>query len=190
MKAGHFRSCFFASVMAITCGFVAIGIASSGLQAEPLPQDKCATLVTERDLLEGGGTAANLEKGADWGRANLTAEQLNYVRRLLAVREALLFRCRSFDVVRAPPPPSVAPESAPLPGRKPDLPKPKKSARGESVPARPQEKRAEQPRPRDDAYRPPGSAGPGLRGTVPEPPIRKTEVPVMPARKPKPPAEP
>lgn len=76
--------------------------------AEPLPPDTCEALIQERALLEGGGAGENIERGVAWGKSNLTPEQLEYIKRLIAVREAVTFRCRSYDVVREPSPPSPA----------------------------------------------------------------------------------
>ncbi len=100
-----------------------IGLGVSGPQAEPLPQERCKALAAELSLLEGGGAGENILKGPEWAKANLTPEQITYVRRLINVRENLLFRCRSFDVVRDSPPPLIAPAAAPVPGRRPEQPK-------------------------------------------------------------------
>ncbi len=76
--------------------------------AEPLPPDTCEALIQERALLEGGGAGENIERGVAWGKSNLTPEQFEYIKRLIVVREAVMFRCRSYDVVREPSPPSPA----------------------------------------------------------------------------------
>lgn len=87
--------------------------------AEPLPKDQCESLAAERALLEGGGAGENIVRGPEWGKTNLTSEQIAYIRRLIAVREDLLFRCRTYEPVLEAPPPSSAPADAPVPGRKP-----------------------------------------------------------------------
>lgn len=90
--------------------------------AEPLPSEACEALDRERDLLEGGGAGANIARGAEWGKGNLTPEQVSYVRRLIEVREQIEFRCRTFAVVREPAPPApppTAPDAVPSPDRRP-----------------------------------------------------------------------
>lgn len=91
-------------------------------KAEPLPQETCEALDRERDLLEGGGAGANIARGAEWGKSNLTPEQVQYVLRLIEVREQIGFRCRTFAVVREPgppAPPATAPDTVPAPDRRP-----------------------------------------------------------------------
>lgn len=97
-------------------------LACKPVLAEPLPKDECTRLQEEETLLEGGGAAANLERGPDWGKVNLTSEQLKYVARLIEVREMLAFRCRTIIVKAEPsraPPLPMAPDAAPTPDRNP-----------------------------------------------------------------------
>lgn len=106
------------AAIAATGFFAALG--AGGAIAETLAPETCTTLVSEQSLLEAGGAAENLARGPAWAKEHLTQEQIAYVKRLISVREDIAFRCRSFTVVRDPPPPSVAPETAPSPGRKPE----------------------------------------------------------------------
>ena len=167
-------------------GAVAVALALCGgmpAAAEPLEQERCAALAAELALLEGGGAGESILRGPEWAKNNLTPEQINYVRRLITVREDLLFRCRNFEVVRDPPPPSVAPADAPVPSRKPALPAAAKSD-GMPLPARPE--RAAGPG-ADNTARKPADAGqavkPALRGTLPVPAKNASQTAPLPQRK-------
>jgi hypothetical protein len=72
----------------------ALLLQSSGVGATPLDVEACSKLETEQEQLEQAGARGNLEKGADWGKANLDAGKLAQVRRLLEIDEQLIFRCR------------------------------------------------------------------------------------------------
>lgn len=95
---------------------------SPSVHSEPLSPAECEALAAERSLLEGGGAGENIQRGPQWAKDNLTPEQITYIRRLIEVREGLLFRCPRPEIVEAaaPPPPQFAPEDAPVPGRKPE----------------------------------------------------------------------
>ena len=168
----------------------AIGLATvPAVSAEPLPQERCEALAAELSLLEGGGAGENILKGPEWAKANLKPEQITYVRRLITVRELLLFRCRSYDVVRDPPPPSIAPAAAPVPSRKPPMAvaKPSPGADGVPPPVRPERQQAKadgtgEPAAADKSK---ADAKPKLRGTLPAGKKAGNDVP-PPARKAKP----
>lgn len=138
---------------------VVITAVSSPVHAEQLPEERCQALRDELPILEGGGAGENFRKGSEWGKANLSPEQLRYVQRLLTVRENLLFRCRTFDVVRNSRPRSYAPGAAPLPEKRQPPPPGAVVARAGDVPV--------PVRPSRGADL--GVAGDGvdLRGTVP-----------------------
>lgn len=84
-----------------------VALAPVAAEAEPLPPETCEALIEERALLEGGGAGENIARGVEWGKSKLTPEQLDYIKRLIAVREAVTFRCRSYNVVREPSPPGA-----------------------------------------------------------------------------------
>lgn len=170
----------------------AIGLAAvPAVSAEPLPQERCEALAAELSLLEGGGAGENILKGPEWAKANLKPEQITYVRRLITVRELLLFRCRSYEVVRDPPPPSIAPAAAPVPGRKPQPPKavakPSPGADGVPPPVRPERQQAKADGTGESAAadKSKADAKPKLRGTLPAGKKAGNDVP-PPARKAKP----
>ncbi|HEY7643736.1 MAG TPA: hypothetical protein VH858_01740 [Hyphomicrobiales bacterium] len=61
--------------------------------ATPLDEESCKKLQTERQGLAVLGVDKNLEKGADWAKANLKAADINLVKRYLELYEQLKFRC-------------------------------------------------------------------------------------------------
>jgi hypothetical protein len=65
----------------------------AGALAEPLPKDECEKLKSEQADLTTAGVKDQLGRGAAWGKANLSADQLKRVERYIAVEELLAFRC-------------------------------------------------------------------------------------------------
>lgn len=61
--------------------------------AEPLAKEECDSLRAEQAELTAGGVRDQLNKGADWGKTNLSMEQMKRVSRYIAVEEQLSFRC-------------------------------------------------------------------------------------------------
>jgi hypothetical protein len=118
---------------ATNLGLLAVAAISGGVlaavpaAAEPLPPETCEVLKGELALLEGGGAGFNVQRGVEWGKANLSPEQIRYVARLIALREQIIFRCRPAMIEMptpplpppAPPAPSATePEKMPLPERR------------------------------------------------------------------------
>jgi hypothetical protein len=66
---------------------------AAGALAEPLPKDECEKLKSEQVELTTAGVKDQLGRGAAWGKANLSADQLKRVERYIAVEELLAFRC-------------------------------------------------------------------------------------------------
>lgn len=187
-----------ASSAALWGGAIAPCMAPFAL-AETLPKERCAELAAEHSLLEGGGAGANIQRGPDWAKANLTPEQIGYVRRLIEVREDLLFRCRNFELEQDaadPSAPSLAPAMAPLPVRRPAVPEGR--AQVVPVPDRPSQVNAkDEKRPaggvmagaaRDGmhAMSADGAPKPQLRGTLPVAPAAVPDMIPTPQRKAKP----
>lgn len=161
------------SVIALCVGATAPGLVHLA-SAEPLPKERCQELAAERTLLEGGGAGDNVQRGPEWAKANLTPEQISYVRRLIEVREDLLFRCRTFELADDDSPPSSAPAMAPLPVRKPAAPHAVKADAGVPPPVRPERVEwkakavpANQAGTVKDGASAVGGAKPKLRGTLP-----------------------
>lgn len=61
--------------------------------AAPLDDQTCEQLKREIVQLEGIGARDNLGKGAAWGKANLRGAQLEQVKKLIEMDEAVAFRC-------------------------------------------------------------------------------------------------
>jgi hypothetical protein len=61
--------------------------------AEPLPKEECDKLKVEHGDLVTIGVREQLNRGAEWGKANLTPDQLQRVARFIALDEQLSFRC-------------------------------------------------------------------------------------------------
>ncbi len=82
--------------------------------AAPLDQETCDQLKREVVLLEGLGARDNLGKGAAWGKTNLRSPQLEQVKKLIEMDEAIAFRCP----IPKPEPP-VAPVVTKVKGKAP-----------------------------------------------------------------------
>jgi hypothetical protein len=65
----------------------------AGLAAEPLDKDACGKLVTEKQGLVVLGVEKEFAKGPDWAKANLPQDELDKLKRYLAIEEQLKFRC-------------------------------------------------------------------------------------------------
>jgi hypothetical protein len=166
--------------------------------AASLDKETCDKLKGELTLLEGAGARANMAKGPDWAKANLAAEKLGEIKRLIEVDELLLFRCQGRQLVilpaeveldpaaaepkedgtdaakdgKAPP---AADKKAP-PAKKAAAPPAKATAGGEAKGVVDAPKKVEaapakaaKAKPKvDDAYRPPGAA-PGVDPSAKQP---------------------
>jgi len=69
------------------------------VRAAPLDKDECAKLKTEQSQLEHEGVRGSMARGPEWAKANLAADKLAQVRRLIDVDEQLLFRCQGRPLV-------------------------------------------------------------------------------------------
>jgi hypothetical protein len=61
--------------------------------AERLDKEACEALKAEQARLVEGGAKADMERGPEWGKANLAPDRLKRIERLLEVEEGLAFRC-------------------------------------------------------------------------------------------------
>lgn len=61
--------------------------------ASPLDAQACGPLKEEQVRLEAAGARARMERGPEWARANLPAEGLKEIARLIEVDEQIAFRC-------------------------------------------------------------------------------------------------
>jgi hypothetical protein len=71
----------------------AILIADPAVRAAPLDEQACAQLKDEQAQLVKAGTKADLDRGAEWARTNLTTDRLRLIERYITVEEQILFRC-------------------------------------------------------------------------------------------------
>jgi hypothetical protein len=81
----------------------AVALPLAPAAAEPLDAERCSSLKAEQSQLEQAGVRDNLQRGAAWGKANLSAAKLEEVRHLIEVDEQVLFRCGSKALVNLPP---------------------------------------------------------------------------------------
>lgn len=196
--ASRYKGLLVAAMAA--CGVALLPALVSVAVAEPLPKERCVELAAELKLLEGGGAVENIERGPDWAKANLTPEQINYIRRLIVVREDLQFRCRSFELAVDETPPSAAPADAPLPERKPAAMRTEKPEQNMPPPARPEraQKKSSDQNAGDDKTgqaapsraRNVGAVKPELRGTLSATQKETSAATPAPQRKAKPVLEP
>jgi len=84
--------------------------------AATLDQEACVRLKTELLQLELAGTRTSMAKGPDWAKANLGADKLQQIKRLLEVEEQILFRCQGKPLVVLPE--GVDAEAAPAPAER------------------------------------------------------------------------
>jgi hypothetical protein len=70
--------------------------------AASLDKETCDKLKGELALLEGAGARGNMAKGPEWAKANLAADKLIEIKRLIEVDELLLFRCQGRQLVILP----------------------------------------------------------------------------------------
>lgn len=101
------RSWIFAAAVVLPCAPVA---------AAPIDAEHCASLKAEQSQLEQAGVRDDMQKGADWGKANLSPAKLQEVKHLIEVDEQVLFRCGSKSLVALP---ADEPEPAPATNAKP-----------------------------------------------------------------------
>ena len=70
--------------------------------AATLDQEACAKLKAELSQLELTGARGTLAKGPEWAKANLAADKLQQIKRLLELDEQILFRCQGKPLVVLP----------------------------------------------------------------------------------------
>lgn len=77
--------------LSVTC--LLVTAAASIAPAAPLDDQTCDQLKREIVQLEGLGARDNIARGAAWGKANLRGAQLEQVKKLIEMDEAVAFRC-------------------------------------------------------------------------------------------------
>jgi hypothetical protein len=95
-------------------------------RAERLDRSACKQLESELAHVVATGVRTDMQKGAEWARANLPPERLKQIKHLIEIEEQLEFRCdKSHSGVAA-----VAPRERPL---APETPQRKREAAGTSA---------------------------------------------------------
>ncbi len=74
-----------------------LGLSPGLASAKALSEEACAALDAEMLGLVGQGVERSVQKGPEWGQANLTSDQLEAVKRFLIVEEQIVFRCKIVD---------------------------------------------------------------------------------------------
>jgi hypothetical protein len=76
--------------------------APGAASANPLDEQACQRLKTERQALTVLGIDKHIEKGAAWAKERLTVADLNLVKRYLDVFEQIKFRCEKIVALVEP----------------------------------------------------------------------------------------
>lgn len=112
---------FSARILGVLGG---LALLSPAFGAPKLDKETCDQLKGEQAKFMESGITADIEKGAAWGKANLTADRLREVEHFILLDEQLKFGCRQVtltsDVLKAgeeasrmeAPPQPAAPEAA------------------------------------------------------------------------------
>jgi hypothetical protein len=79
-----------------------LALASLNASANPLDEQSCQRLRTERQALTVLGIDKHVEKGASWAKERLTVADLNLVKRYLDVYEQIKFRCEKIVALVEP----------------------------------------------------------------------------------------
>ena len=93
----------------------AVTLAPTLAPAAPLDEQTCAQLKREVGDLEGIGARNNMAKGPAWAKSNLSAAQIEQIKKLIEIEEAVMFRCsRPKPVVAQQPAPGKAKVKVPV----------------------------------------------------------------------------
>lgn len=84
---------------------LALPLAGARAAQPKIDKDSCDQLKTEQARFMESGIAADIQKGPEWGKANLTAERLREIEHFILLDEQLKFGCRQVtltgDILRA-----------------------------------------------------------------------------------------
>ena len=86
----------------LSLSVIALLLQIGAAEAASLDKETCDKLKGEQSQLEGGGARGNMAKGPEWAKANLAADKLGEIKRLIEVEELLLFRCQGRPLVVLP----------------------------------------------------------------------------------------
>ena len=93
----------------LSLAFLVLLTQSLPAHARQIDKDECAKLKTEQTQLEQAGVRGTMVKGAEWAKANLPADKLEQIKRLIELDEQLLFRCGGRPLVVMPSEPDPDP---------------------------------------------------------------------------------
>ena len=77
----------------VACTWTATFSGLLAKDAERIDEAACVAFGTEITALGKSGIPADIERGAEWGKANLTPERLRQIARYIFLEERLTFRC-------------------------------------------------------------------------------------------------
>ncbi len=80
----------------------ALTLSFRDVRAAPLDAATCGQLKGEQVRMEQSGVRDRMAKGPSWAKANLAADKIDEVRRLIELDEQLLFRCSTRNLVELP----------------------------------------------------------------------------------------
>jgi len=79
-----------------------LALAPNAAIAAPLAKDACDALKTEQNALAATGIRAEMARGVVWAKANVTADKMKSIQRLIEVDEQILFRCAPVRAAAGP----------------------------------------------------------------------------------------
>lgn len=77
----------------LVCALAAVAVPCRVAVALPMQPEDCERARSEHLELSAAGVAADVARGADWGRSNLSEDGLKKVSRWIELEEQILFRC-------------------------------------------------------------------------------------------------
>lgn len=86
-----------------------LSAASGSVHAAKLDKEACAGLASELAAITATGIKAEMERGPDWGKANMSADRLRDVRRVLELEDELQFRCGARGIYKPTEPAPAVP---------------------------------------------------------------------------------
>jgi hypothetical protein len=154
----------------------ALTLSFEHVRAAPLDAATCGQLKGEQVRMEQGGVRDSMAKGPSWAKANLAADKLEQIRRLIELDEQLLFRCSTRNLVELPAeadaepaavPPGIGEDGKEAASPKADAPPPagKTKPAAKSAPAEPAKSPAAKAKPKEAAPAPPKTTPPAKKQT-------------------------
>lgn len=152
----------------------ALTLSFRDVRAAPLDAATCGQLKGEQVRMEQGGVRDRMAKGPSWAKANLAADKIDEVRRLIELDEQLLFRCSTRNLVELPAEADAEPAGANEDGKDAASPKAdappagQKKPAAKSAPAEPAKSPAAKAKPKEAAKTapaPPKTAPPAKKQT-------------------------